>query len=84
MYVRMYAPGTFTMNYGVYALLHLLPVTYTCHLHLSLAPVTCSWYHGDLTRREAKCILMDYDGGNGSFLVRASESYHGKFAISFV
>ena len=44
----------------------------------------CSWYHGNLTRREARCILSDFDAGNGSFLVRASESYQGKFAISFV
>lgn len=54
------------------------------YMDVLATPVPCSWYHGDLTRREAKCILMDYDGGNGSFLVRASESYHGKFAISFV
>lgn len=43
-----------------------------------------SWFHGALSRREARVILQDFGGGNGSFLVRASESYHGKFAVSFV
>ena len=42
------------------------------------------WFHGSLSRREARVILQDFNGGNGSFLVRTSESYHGKFAISFV
>lgn len=43
-----------------------------------------NWYHGSLSRREAKGILQDFGGGNGSFLVRTSESYNGKFAISFM
>jgi hypothetical protein len=49
-----------------------------------LRHLKAAWYHGNLTRREARCILSDFDAGNGSFLVRASESYQGKFAISFV
>lgn len=44
----------------------------------------CRWFHGNLTRREARSILQDFGAGNGSFLVRTSESFHGKFAISFV
>ncbi len=42
------------------------------------------WFHGSISRREAKHILQDYSGGEGSFLVRTSESYSGKFAISFM
>lgn len=42
------------------------------------------WFHGDITRREAKYILHDFNGGNGSFLVRTSESFPGRYAISFL
>jgi hypothetical protein len=42
------------------------------------------WFHGSISRREAKNILLDYAGGDGSFLVRSSESFFGKFAISFI
>lgn len=49
-----------------------------------IVPPFCSWYYGSLTRREARVILQDFQGGNGSFLVRSSESFQGKFAVSFV
>ncbi|XP_019857797.1 PREDICTED: 1-phosphatidylinositol 4,5-bisphosphate phosphodiesterase gamma-1-like [Amphimedon queenslandica] len=42
------------------------------------------WFHGGISRKEAKVILQDFAGGDGSFLVRISESYTGKFAISFM
>ncbi|XP_064393365.1 uncharacterized protein LOC135340880 [Halichondria panicea] len=49
-----------------------------------LEHLTQRWYHGSLTRREARVILQDFKGGQGSFIVRTSESYSGKFAISFM
>lgn len=51
---------------------------------IQLAHLTENWYHGSLTRREARVVLQDFNGGNGSFLVRTSSSFEGKFAVSFV
>jgi len=42
------------------------------------------WFYGTISRKEARSILQDFGGGDGSFLVRTSESFNGKFAISFV
>ncbi|KAL5466811.1 hypothetical protein EMCRGX_G030961 [Ephydatia muelleri] len=42
------------------------------------------WYHSNLSRKEARYVLKDFGGGDGSFLVRSSESYSGKFALSFI
>ena len=60
----------------------------TIHPQIMLPPFPslniCSWYYGSLTRREARIVLQDFNGGNGSFIVRASESFEGKFAVSFV
>ncbi len=42
----------------------------------------CRWYHSNIGRKDARHILLDFNGGDGAFLVRNSERYSGKYAIS--
>ncbi|XP_064390699.1 uncharacterized protein LOC135338483 isoform X2 [Halichondria panicea] len=51
-------------------------------LELQLKHLNESWYHGVVGRREARHILLDFNGGNCSFLVRTSQRLEGKFSIS--
>ncbi|XP_064388196.1 uncharacterized protein LOC135336354 isoform X2 [Halichondria panicea] len=51
-------------------------------LELQLKHLSESWYHGVVSRREARHILLDFNGGNCSFLVRMSQQLEGKFSIS--
>ena len=42
------------------------------------------WFHGKINRRSAEALLMDYQRGDGSFLVRESTMFVGDYSLSFV
>lgn len=43
------------------------------------------WYHGKIKREEAEKVLLEHQRlGNGTFLIRKSDTYKGEFSLSFL
>lgn len=45
--------------------------------------LTQPWYHGNIDRARAERLLVDYNRGNGSFLVRPCSSFENGYSLTF-